>query len=782
MNFENAASVLQTLAVGEQVEMNRGLNRKVVNDLFNGERPLTESEAEQSNISINCNWGEGPVLAAQARRQYTNAFQRPFRYFKVSIPDAPQDKQMEWSMFIGNFINKVLKGSLEYFYLNQYRFASVVAHGIGPMVWEDKESWLARFVPIEDLRVPTETEISFRNLEWFAVRYRYTEGELATKVFSENSSEHWNKPAIAQVLESYHDQNYNTQGNTWINQPERMAELIKQNGAFYASDAVPTIPLWNFYFKDRDEKTRKVKWKLRVVPDVNGGCTGAPSDQFLYDSGEDSVADNLSEILHCQYGDLNNKPPFMHYSVRSLGFLLVEPCYYTNLARCRTLQFLFESFNTWFRVVDPSGKARAMEIQLFDKAIIPEGVSIVPQNERHQVNPQVIEMVMSQLKQLMSEASASYTQASDTGTSREQTAYETSVKVAQVNAMMSGMLLVSFFIEKFAYEEICRRFCIRGSEDPDVREFQKKADEMGIPAFFLNQERWDIEPEIPMGAGNPTMELSQANQLMGLRPFLSPEAQDKVTHMAIAATTQNAALAQELKPLGQAPVASNGAKWASSIFATLMQGVPVVQNASVAVTDQVETLIGLLSGVVARVEQQTDLATPNEVLGLQTVSQYIAMLLQQMQQDPANAPKAKQFAQAMAQLDNIIKNISQAVAQKSQQSQPDPEAMANAQATMLTTQAKIQATQATTAQKLAVKGATAKQLLAHKNQAFSAEQARKTSSLVQDQVRANLQAGADIQREHVVTAVDLAHEGAKTDAAITRENKRSESMPKLERT
>lgn len=743
MNFKDCQSVTNTIIAGEQVEIVRSNNRVVVNNLFNGEKPLTDAEAKQWGMPINVNWGEGPVLAAQARRQYTNAFQRPARYFKVSIPDAPVDKKDTWEMQIGTFINRVLKDSLPYFYLGLYKFASTVAHGIGPQMWEDRESWRPRYVAIEDLRVPTDTEVSFENLEWFAVRHRYTEGELAAKVWNENAPKGWNKDVVAKILDRYHESNTDSFGATWINQPERMAELVKQNGGFYSSDAVPSIPLWHFFFKQRDDKTGEVSWLLRIVPDVNGGCMGATDNEFIYDS--DKVwANELSEILHCQFGDLNNVPPFRYHSVRSLGFLLVEPCFFTNLARCRTLQHLFESFNTWFRVTDPTGRARAQKIELFDKAIVEEGVSVVPQTERHQVNPQLIDMVMGQLKQLQGEAGAAYTQQLDNGTAREQTAYETSVKVAQVNAMMSGMLLVAFFQEKFAYREICRRFCIRGSSDPDVQKFQKKMKRLGIPEAYLDVEMWDVDPEVPLGAGNPTMEISQANQLMAMRPFLSPEAQDKVTHMAIAATTQNPALAQDLKPLGEKPVANNGAKWASAIFGTLMQGVPVPQNDAVPAADQAETLLGLLAGVVARIEQQTNLATNNELVGLQTVAQYVGALVQQIQQDPANAPKAKQIGTALMEITNILKGFQQRLAQQAAAAQPNPEDAAKVQGMVLQAQTKNQIAQANAAQKLQ-----------HKNQAFEAEQARKNAALLQDEQRKSVQTGAEIHRNHVQTKAEI---------------------------
>ena len=270
MTFKDAQSVADTINAGEEVEIIRAQNRVVVTNLGNGKKPLSEAEATAAGMYVNCNWGEGPVLFSQALRQFTNAFQRSARYFKLTIPNAPREKKQEWELEIGGFINRVMKRSLEYFYVIQEQNASVVSHGVGPEFWEDDEKWLPKFIPMRDLRVPTDTLVSFRNLEWFAVRTRYTEGELASKVWADESR-NWNKPVVAKILDAYHDRNYEV-GTSWVFEPEKMAQLIKQNGGLYSSDAVPSIPLWHFYFKTIDDKTREESWKMRIIPDSRSGC------------------------------------------------------------------------------------------------------------------------------------------------------------------------------------------------------------------------------------------------------------------------------------------------------------------------------------------------------------------------------------------------------------------------------------------------------------------------------------------------------------------------------
>jgi len=739
MNFSTAQAITGTIDAGNAVERVRSANRALVDSLFGGFPSLSDSEAKQWGLQINVNWGEGPILAAQARRQYTNAFERPNRFFRLSIPSMPEEWKTRWQMAIENFINKKMKKSRAYFYVRQYQFASVVSHGIGPTIWEDRENWTPRFVALKDFRVPTDTEVSFRDLPWFAIRDYYTEYRLGKAVFGPDADPGWNKPAVAEILDQLHGMNYSTTTDTWNQNPERMLQLMKENGGFFDSDAAPTVSLWRFYFRHRDETTGEESWRMRVVVDTQGTNVSVIATEFLYDSGDESQASDLSELMFCQFGDLNNEAPFMFHAVRSLGFLLVEPCFWSNVSLCRTLQYLMESFNVWVKVNDPAGEDRAQSVEFFDKCVVPQGVSIVPQNERHQVNGQLIEQVMGRLKQLQGEASSSYTQQADTGTSREQTAYETSVKVAQVNAMTSGMLLVAFFLAGFQYREICRRFCLRGSSDPDVKEFQRQMELEGVPAMYLNVDLWEIEPEVPLGSGNPTMEMSQAQQLGAIAPQLSPEAQQKVLHKQVAAITGSAADAQDLVPLNVAPVADNGVKWASSIFGTLMQGVPLPQNEEVSALQQAPPLIGMMAGVVQRIEANTNLATPAEVIGLQTVEQYIGRLIQQIGQSKQNSQIAAKLGHDLGQLSNIVKGFAQRAAE--QQGAGNDQRVQ-----MLEMQLKLK---------------NAELDAALKQQQFVADQQRDNAKTAAEIQRGNAVAAADIQRQHAKTGADIVGDVAK---------------------
>lgn len=699
MKFQDSTKVLATINASNEVERWRGENRAKINNMANGLPPISEDKAKKMGLRCNANWGEMAVLFQHGRRQYSNAFQGRSTFFKVTIPTAPIQEKLEWEQFITQHLNRVMKKSRKYYEQGRSIWASVVPHGIGPSLWEDADCWCPDYVALEDLRIPTDTKVNLENLEWFAVRKNYTPGELARKVFGNNASANWDKPTIKKLLHEYHDKAGEQPSDTWLTAPEKMWELYKQNLGFYTSDAVPTIPLWHFFYRD-EENPKKSDWRLLVVPTDEVRGQSGEYKAFLYKSKK-AFALDISHILHLQIGDLNNKPPFLYHSVRSLGFLLMEPIFWRNLLRCRTLQHVFEHMNVWLRFSDPTGRGRAQKAEFYDKAVVPEGVTIVPQTERHQIDLNLVSGTMAELDGLIEEASASYTQDMEGPSGKPETATAVMARMTAVNAMMSGLLSTAFRYETFKYQEICRRFCRRKSSDADVKRFQAACIRRGIPSVYLNSDLWDVEPEIPMGAGNPTMEMAQAQQLLGMRPMFDPASQQEILHEATVAITGDSRKADRWVPLKkQGP--TSGQEWATAIFGTLMQGVPVPYKREIPVIDLIESLLGMAGGVIARIEEMGNVPEPFQLTGLQTVSQYIGGLVAQMAQNEQEKQRVKEYEDALGNINNLLKAFAQRLQEQNAQNNghPDPEAIAKAQALTLQAQTKAEISQATAMQKM----------------------------------------------------------------------------------
>jgi hypothetical protein len=576
-----------------------------------------------------------------------------------------------------------------------------VCHGIGPKVWYDPYKWCPDYAAIEDLRIATDTTLDFENLDWYALRKAYTPGELGKKAFAKGSR--WKKKDVIKILKSKKDQNWDYAANMydWESQPEKFTELLKQDGGYYMGDAMPTFPFWHFYFKD---ETRG-GWFLKIVPAE--GLSGANPETFLWESDK-KVAMERSHLISCQFGDLSNKAPFYYHSIRSLGFALLEPTFYTNLTRCRFLQHVHDNFNTWLRSNDPIDKARAAVQMFANLGIVQPGINIVPQNERHQIDGEMVQAAMAQLKQLQQEASSSYTSDTDTGTKREQTAFETGVKVEQVNAMLSGLLIKSFMYAKFEYVEICRRFCLDGSDDKEVKEVQEDCAKYGIEKRYMDSRTWIVEPVTPLGMGNPVMARSAAKELLEVRPLLDPTAQQEALHEIVLTITNDPRKAARWVPLGKNRGVTDAQRDAQGMFGTLMQGVEIPPREGLSAIDQIEAMLPLLAGKINMLTKRDNTANYDEATGMQTVAGYIDKLIQQVAQDPQEKQRVKGYGDSMGQLSNEIKGLAQRGAQKAQKQNGnggmDPAAMAKVKATLIGAKVKAKVTENKADQKAKLDG------------------------------------------------------------------------------
>lgn len=760
MIFKTVQDCQDAINAGENVRTSRSENRAKVNNAANGVPPLTADEAAAAHVHVNTNWLEQAELHLQARSQFLTGFYHSQRFFTVQFVDdanVPQHKRAKWESWITRKINRIMRKSKHYFALHDSRFASVVAHGIGPCGWFDKTKWCPDYVAIEDLYVPTDTKVDFSNMEWFAIRYPYTEGELAKRAWGKNAIRGWKKKAVAAILAEYHQDNTESIPTyDWNSQPEKMWELVKQNG-YYTSDAVPTIPLLHLFFKDTDDNGR-CTWKMRVLPAQE--TKGEDTQEFLFDPSTDQegkpatdqdgkpateqpFAASLDHILHCQFGNLCNKAPFLYHAVRSLGFMLMEPCYWSNLMLCRLIQHTFEQFNVWLQASDPAGKSRAQMVNLFDQAFLPDGISIVSKEKRHQIDPQLVEMVMARMKQLQSEKAAQYTQQADTGTKKEQTAFETSVKMQQVNTMTAAILIRAYIYETFLYEEICRRFCLSDSKDQDVIDFLDDANKFGIPREFLNVELWDVQPEIPSGSGNQTMEMAKVQMLMQARQQFPPAAQQEILQR-FAILNTDPRTAERWVPLGK-PGVTDAQTDAENKFGTLMTGVPVNERPEFSPIEQCEVLITLLGKKCDDIEKAGNITTQETLQGMSTVAQFVQSLIKRIDQDPNEKQLAKKLSDVLGQITNLLKKFAQNLAEKEkkQNGQPDPAALAKAQAVQMQAQVKGKTSAAAAAQKLQ-----------QGKQKFAATQRQKAVQTILDEKRKNIKALGDEKRKNLSAAAE----------------------------
>lgn len=759
--FKTAASVEQIVWQMRLADWPRAQNRVLIDEQLNGEPPYTEQEEAENNFSANYNNLNATKINQDARSQLDNAFLSTDPLFTVNLDYGPAHKRVEWSGDITKLINKPILASPEYFDVRQGVFAGVVSHGVGPAVWEDKQLWCPVDVGIEDVLIPSNTLRSMRNLPFYAVWRSYTFNMLYEMTHGPRVDPGWNIPLVDKHLQWIDQQTAQLIGQNWPNPwtPESMHERFKQDGGAFASDAVPTVDVFDFrWWNDRGKESG---WSRKIILDAwsmpGTGGIGLDSDwksignrrfdhgknEFLYDSGERKFADSLDKMIHFQFGDASAKSPFRYHSVRSLGWMLYSVCEIQNRLNCRFTDTAFEQMLQYLRVANPADMDRLTKVDLVDKGILPEGLNFVRPEERWQVNPQVPSLVMQMNRQMMADVSSAFTQDVDFMDTEktDETATRTMAKVNSSAALIGSILNRAYAREKLRYMEICRRFCIKDSKDPDVRRFRVNCLKRGIPEEALNVDAWDIQPVRVMGQGNKLLQVAMADKVMSVYQLLEPTAQKEALRSFIAAVTGDWALAKALVP--ETKTVSNSSMSANDAVGPLMMGVPRPLQEGINHTEYVQELLVAMAMIVKRIDQSGGMGTPQEVIGLQTMGAHIAEHIKVIAQDKGAKGLVKQYGDALGGLMNHVKAFAQRLQEQSQQQNggatPDPKDAAKAQAMVIQAQTKAQIQSKSHAQKTAQRQLQWEQQMKHQEQ----------------------QAQFDLRKKAAETAIDLHAEHTK---------------------
>jgi hypothetical protein len=696
----------------------RGKNRARINDLMNGVKPFPDDDEHK----VNVNFLEGTALAHDARSQLSGLFLKPGRFFSLTTDGGRRDKRSLYNSIVTKEMNRVMKRSLHYFECFRGRFAMDILHGIGPAAWHNSECWCPEEVGIEDVGIPANTRLSMRNLPFFYLYRSYTVPEIKKLIRNEKEAAQtgWDIELVNKCIEWVDKQSTQLMGSNWpeIWSPEKVAERVKGDGGFYSTDQVPTIDCFDFYFwSDEDGEEG---WRRRIILDAWSTPSGQSATTvkslekkkdsdfmrgtFLFNPKNRVYASKLSEIVSFQFADLSSVAPFRYHSVRSLGFLVYAACHLQNRMRCRFTEAAFESAMQYFRVNSNDQNERALKVDLIDKGIIDSTVQFVPQAERWQYNENMMELFMKENRALIDRHTSSYTAQAQNSPGDRKTKFQVMAEQSQATALVTSALSQAYKYQEYEYLEVKRRFMIANSTDSDVRDFRAKCLSQGVPEGVLVPQAWDVDPERVLGAGNKTMEMSIAEQLMQMRHLYDPEPQRQILRRVTTAVTDDPDWSLMLVPEQPLKV-SDSVHDAQLSMGTLMAGYQVAIKTGQNHKEYIMVLMSEMGQEIQGIEQSKGMCPPEKIKGFQNVAQNIQQHLQLLAQDEEEKEFVTAVEKQLAKIMNLVRAFQQRLEQqqKKQQQQQggDPAAQAKVQATVMTAKVKVENSKQAAAQKLA---------------------------------------------------------------------------------
>lgn len=780
MKFDKAEQVESVCYQMRLGNYPRSKNRALINNLFNGVPPYTDDEVETNNIEVNVNFLESTRLGHEARSQFYQAFLKPGNYFTCRTDTGAPHKRSEYGNIVTREMNRIMKRSIPYMECFRSKFAQDVLHGISPAAWRDDCRWRPDAVGIEDVYVPANTLLTMANLPFFVIRKTFTAPELIKLTQGPVKDKAWNMPLVNACIDWVDRESMTLMASNWpeIWSPERIQERVKGDGGFYVGDAVPTINVFDFYFWSDEDKQQG--WKRRMILDTWSTPTGQGSaveskrrtgdklwddyrGQFLYNPTDRVFAPNLERIITWQFADLSSVAPFRYHSVRSLGFLLYSVCHLQNRMRCKFSEAVFEQMLVYFRVKSMEDAQRVLKVDLVNRGLIDDTVEFIKASDRYQINENLVEMGLNENRNLIATNSSSYTSQPQNSprANVEKTKFEVMAETTAMTSLVSASLQQAYLYQAPEYREIFRRFSVKDSKDPEVRTYQANCLRAGVPDRILyNPECWEQEPERVMGAGNKTLEMAIAQQLMQFRQLYDPEAQRQILRDVTLAITDDPGRADSLVPESVAKI-TDSVHDAQLSAGTLMQGLPVAVKSGMNHVEYVETLMHTLASLV-----QQGANTPERLMGMQNIAQNISQHIAIIAQNPEEKQRVAQYNQQMTKIMNVVKALGQKLQEQMQAqngNQQDPESQAKVQAILMQAKVKAESNANAHAQKTA-----------QRQIQFEMEEKRKDEALKFDTRREMLEAGHAMGTRHAEHKHDLELRKSEAEAELEHERQLAE--------
>ncbi len=723
MKFDLPSEVEQVCYEFKLADFTRAVDRARINELFNGVPPYTAEEVSRNNIAINVNFLEATRLGHDARMQFTGNFLKPGRFFNCRTDMGAKHKRIDRSAVVTHEIAKLMKQSSIYYETFRSKFALDILHGIGPSAWDKPDYWCPDAIGVEDVLVPANTMLTMKNLPFFSVYHSYTGPELArlTRDRKKSTAAGWNMDLVDKCLEYIDRESMSLLGTNWpeVWSPEKAHERVKGDGGFYAGDQVPTIDCFDFYFWDDDQD--REGWKRRIILDSWSTPQGAgqpmgwnskvdwAKNQFLFNSGQRKVAQSWKNLVSFQFADLSAVGPFRYHSIRSLGYLLYAVCHLQNRLRCKFNECVFEAMMMYFRIKSSDEAERALKVELFNRGFIDESLQFIPAQDRFQVNANLVQLGLSSNEQIINLHAASYTQTAKPfgSDATEKTKFQVMAELQSMTAMISAGLQQAYRYQEFEYQEIFRRFCLKNSRDPDIISFRGRCLSQGVPESMLILEAWDIEPERVLGAGNRTLEMAIAEQLMSVRHLYDPEPQRQILRDFTLAVTEDPGRTENMVPL-EANVVTDSVHDAQLASAALMQGLPVALKKGISHIEYVDTLLVNFQLEVGKVQSRGGVPTLEKLEGFHALYDHLNQHIEIVAEDENEKERVVNWQKQIMRLMNAVKAFSQRLQEQMQaqseqggNGQLDPKDLAKIQAMQLQAQAKQQNTRESHAQRTA---------------------------------------------------------------------------------
>lgn len=495
-----------------EADKENAYNRKVVNEMIDGEPPYDDGELDTlgHGDAVNLNFLEGTALVESALSSYNDLTSSVDILWTCHTKFGDKAKRPELSRIISEEWTRINKEWPRFEFNVQHLSDKFVKHGVGVAYFDNDIDWRWKTSGLGDFHLPRDTEACEEELDYAIATRSYTVSRLYKFIEDSGAAKAngWNEEMVKHsIWNAYKGHSSSTSPSTadW----EEFQVAIKNNDLFFGYAKAPKVKVNHLYVRE---------------------FSGAYSHYMTDEAGnlKDFMfkrEDRFKEIGDClvifTYGIGNG----YYHGIRGLGWKIFPQIQTSNRLQCRLVEggMLGSSL-----LIQPQSAEDLENLNLVyygPYAVLPPNMKMI---ERTVPNfAQNVMPIISALSRQIQNNTGNYASRAVTPESgTERTKFEVQAQLQQESTLSTAAMNLFYLPWKRLGQASFKRAQNRDyqQDDPggkEVFEFRRRCVERGVPMEAIYKvDR--IEPVRAIGYGSPGNRLLALNEIETLAPNFDP--------------------------------------------------------------------------------------------------------------------------------------------------------------------------------------------------------------------------------------------------------------------
>ena len=645
---DNFALAYQRLQVQRQIDGNPAINQDELERLGLGWESNINSRSSEKTIdtTVNSLWDMFTSTDTLTETTVNDIMEK--------LSDA---ENVDYGHIIDKNFDRMVRDWCGFNYLLKYRLYQMVAHGNGPVIWNDKLSWKSEALDINNVLLPFDSKSSIDGFEIICVIQDIDPASFFKMINSGNDG--WNKNECRKYLIEYYKDGSGRSTDKKYSEQEciDLEHRIRNHDISLDSD-FQSIRVVNVMYKEVD--TCKISHCI-IRPDNYEKDT-----EFLYK--RKNKYEKMQHAINFMLFDIGDG--YIN-GIKSLGLRIFSINDINDRLMNETITGAYISSGLLIKMMDNSSQNVLSEIYHGGGVTtVPANVEIAQQTFAPPLQNlvQVMQMLNNKLNQNVGiyESSPSL---NATGSARTATEVDAQLQnEARFEANQSAWYYVQH--EEWLRETM-RRALSKTCIDEDAKLFRKRCIEDGVPEELLSYDKLIVRAKRSIGFGSPYMRQRIATTMLQAIPLLELDqaGKNRVQREFISAQL-GWKDTDEIKPsMNRNLIPSTATHIAICETNDMLNG----QDAVVSPNDDqklhLETHLRIALQKIEAFRSSGQQDPSSIAMGLQKIIEHGAMHNNYFKQNPQNKAEAQRYTDSLIKLTEVYKQFAQVAQQLAQQRQ-----------------------------------------------------------------------------------------------------------------